>query len=89
MQQRLEKQQMEQYDFDGIFNCFGVLELMPEGFGFLRSSDYNYLASPDDVYVPQNVIKEFGLKTGDVVEASIRPPREGEKIGRASCRERV
>lgn len=79
MQQRLEKQQMEQYDFDGIFNCFGVLELMPEGFGFLRSSDYNYLASPDDVYVPQNVIKEFGLKTGDVVEASIRPPREGEK----------
>ncbi len=79
MQQRLEKQQMEQYDFEGIFNCFGVLELMPEGFGFLRSSDYNYLASPDDVYVPQNVIKEFGLKTGDVVEASIRPPREGEK----------
>ena len=79
MQQRLEKQQMEQYDFDGIFNCFGVLELMPEGFGFLRSSDYNYLASPDDVYVPQNVIKEFGLKTGDVVEATIRPPREGEK----------
>ncbi len=79
MQERLEKQKMEQYDFEGIFNCFGVLELMPEGFGFLRSSDYNYLASPDDVYVPQNIIKEFGLKTGDVVEASIRPPREGEK----------
>ena len=79
MQQRLEKQQAEQYDFTGIFNCFGVLEIMPEGFGFLRSSDYNYLASPDDVYVAQPVIKEFGLKTGDVVEASIRPPHEGEK----------
>lgn len=83
MQQRalLQKQQKQQeiYNFDGIFNCFGVLEVMPEGFGFLRSSDYNYLASPDDVYVPQNVIKEFGLKTGDVVEASIRPPKEGEK----------
>ena len=83
MQQRQmlqqQKKMQEQYDFEGIFSCFGVLELMPEGFGFLRSSDYNYLASPDDVYVPQNVIKEFGLKAGDVVEASIRPPREGEK----------
>ncbi len=83
MQQRAQlqqqKRQQEFYDFEGIFNCFGVLEIMPEGFGFLRSSDYNYLASPDDVYVPQNIIKEFGLKTGDVVEASIRPPREGEK----------
>ena len=83
MQQRMmlqeQKRLQEQYDLDGIFNCFGVLELMPEGFGFLRSSDYNYLASPDDVYVPQNIIKEFGLKAGDVVEASIRPPREGEK----------
>ena len=85
--QRMQQRQMlkeqnrlaEQYDLDGIFNCFGVLELMPEGFGFLRSSDYNYLASPDDVYVPQNIIKEYGLKAGDVVEASIRPPREGEK----------
>ncbi|MDE6811497.1 MAG: transcription termination factor Rho, partial [Muribaculaceae bacterium] len=85
--QRMQQRQMlaeqkriaEQYNLDGIFNCFGVLELMPEGFGFLRSSDYNYLASPDDVYVPQNVIKEYGLKAGDVVEASIRPPREGEK----------
>ena len=74
-----QKRMQEQYNLDGIFNCFGVLELMPEGFGFLRSSDYNYLASPDDVYVPQNTIKEFGLKAGDVVEASIRPPREGEK----------
>ena len=74
-----QKRQMEQYDFDGIFSCFGVLEIQPEGFGFLRSSDYNYMPSPDDVYVPQNRIKEYGLKTGDVVEASIRPPREGEK----------
>lgn len=79
MLERQQQKQTEQYDFDGIFNCFGVLEIMPEGFGFLRSSDYNYLASPDDVYVPQTAIKEFGLKTGDVVEASIRPPREGEK----------
>lgn len=68
----------ETYNFDNLFSCYGALEIMPEGFGFLRSSDYNYLASPDDVYVPQNVIKEFGLKTGDVIEASIRPPREGE-----------
>lgn len=80
MQQRqMQKRMQEQYDLDGIFKCFGVLEVMPEGFGFMRSSDYNYLASPDDVYVPQNTIKEFGLKTGDVIEASIRPPREGEK----------
>ena len=67
------------YDFKGILNTFGVLEIMPEGYGFLRSSDYNYLGSPDDVYVSQNQIKEYGLKTGDVVEASIRPPREGDK----------
>lgn len=83
MQQRKllqqQKRLQEQYNLDGIFNCFGVLEVMPEGFGFLRSSDYNYLASPDDVFVQQSTIKEFGLKTGDVVEASIRPPKEGEK----------
>lgn len=83
MQQRAliqeQKRQEQLYNFEGIFNCFGVLEVMPDGFGFLRSSDYNYLASPDDVYVAQNVIKEYGLKTGDVVEASIRPPKEGEK----------
>lgn len=83
MQQRQllqqQKQQMAEYNFDGIFSCFGVLEIQPEGFGFLRSPDYNYLPSPDDVYVPQNKIKEYGLKTGDVVEASIRPPHEGEK----------
>ena len=57
----------------------GVLEIMPEGFGFLRSSDYNYLASPDDIYVSQQIIKNLGLKTGDVVEGPVRPPREGEK----------
>jgi transcription termination factor Rho len=67
------------YDFDGIINSEGVLELAPEGFGFLRSSDYNYLASPDDIYVSQSQIKLFGLKTGDTVRGSIRPPKEGEK----------
>lgn len=72
-------QQESTYDLNGILVSFGVLEIMPEGYGFLRSSDYNYLSSPDDVYVSQNQIKEYGLKTGDVVEASIRPPREGDK----------
>ena len=67
------------YDFDGILSGVGVLELMPDGYGFLRSSDYNYLTSPDDVYVSQSQIKLFGLKTGDVVEGPIRPPKEGEK----------
>ena len=67
------------YDFSDLVKCEGVLETTPEGFGFLRSSDYNYLASPDDVYVSQQQIKQFGLKTGDVVEGSVRPPREGEK----------
>lgn len=52
---------------------------MPDGYGFLRSSDYNYLSSPDDVYVPNNVIKRYGLKTGDVVQCRVRPPHEGEK----------
>ena len=68
-----------QYNFDGILSTTGVLEIVPEGHGFLRSSDYNYLPSPDDIYVTQQQIKAFGLKTGDVVDASIRPPREGEK----------
>ena len=67
------------FDFTGILNATGVLEVMPEGYGFLRSSDYNYLPSPDDIYVSQNQIKEYGLKTGDVVEASIRPPHESDK----------
>ena len=68
------------YDFEGIVKTAGVLEVMPDGYGFLRSSDYNYLTSPDDVYVSQAQIKQNGLKTGDVVEGSIRPPKEGEKF---------
>lgn len=79
MQRRQIMQSETIFDFDGILNAYGVLEIMPEGFGFLRSSDYNYLASPDDVYVSQLQIKEYGLKSGDVVECAIRPPREGEK----------
>ncbi len=84
--QRMQRQGMnvtatqpEEYDLTGILQAYGVLEVMPEGFGFLRSGDYNYLGSPDDIYVSQTQIKEYGLKTGDVVEASIRPPREGDK----------
>lgn len=71
--------QDKQYEFDGILEGVGVLEIMQDGYGFLRSSDYNYLTSPDDVYVSQSQIKLFGLKTGDVVEGAIRPPKEGEK----------
>ena len=67
------------YNFDGILDGCGVLEVMPDGYGFLRSSDYNYLTSPDDIYVSQSQIKNNGLKTGDVVECTIRPPKEGEK----------
>ncbi|MDD4636628.1 MAG: transcription termination factor Rho [Bacteroidales bacterium] len=67
------------YDFDGILMGTGVLEMIPDGYGFLRSSDYNYLSSPDDIYVSQSQIKLFGLKTGDVVTGTIRPPKEGEK----------
>ena len=67
-------------ELDGVVSNDGVLEMMPEGFGFLRSSDYNYLSSPDDVYVSHSQIKLFGLKTGDTVRGQIRPPREGEKF---------
>lgn len=67
------------YEFDDILNGTGVLEIMQDGYGFLRSSDYNYLSSPDDIYVSQSQIKLFGLKTGDVVDGVIRPPKEGEK----------
>ena len=67
------------YDFSGIVTSCGVLEVMPDGYGFLRSSDYNYLSSPDDVYVSANQIKRYGLKTGDVVFCQVRPPHEGEK----------
>ena len=70
----------KQYDFDDILSGTGVLEIMPDGYGFLRSSDYNYLSSPDDIYVSQSQIKLFGLKTGDVVDGVIRPPKEGEKF---------
>ncbi|MFI5148707.1 MAG: transcription termination factor Rho [Bacteroidia bacterium] len=68
-----------QFNFDGIVSSEGVLEIMPDGYGFLRSADYNYLNSPDDIYVSQSQIKLFGLKTGDNVCGSIRPPKEGEK----------
>ena len=67
------------FEFDGIVQTEGVLEIMPEGYGFLRSSDYNYLSSPDDVYASQSQIRLFGLKTGDTVLGSVRPPKEGEK----------
>ena len=67
------------FEFDGIINSEGVLEIMQDGYGFLRSSDYNYLNSPDDVYVSQSQIKLFGLKTGDTITGTIRPPKEGEK----------
>ncbi|MEA1874790.1 MAG: transcription termination factor Rho [Bacteroidota bacterium] len=67
------------FDFNGLITSNGVLEIMQDGFGFLRSSDFNYLSSPDDIYVSQSQIKLFGLKTGDTVEGLIRPPKEGEK----------
>ncbi len=66
-------------EFDGQINTEGVLEMMPDGYGFLRSSDYNYLSSPDDVYVSHSQVKLFGLKTGDTVTGTVRPPKEGEK----------
>ena len=81
-QQQQERKAIERekpYEFDDILNGVGVLEIMQDGYGFLRSSDYNYLSSPDDIYVSQSQIKLFGLKTGDVVEGVIRPPKEGEK----------
>jgi len=70
----------ENYDLVGIVSAEGVLEVIQDGYGFLRSSDYNYLPSPDDIYVSQNQIKLFGLKTGDTLKGTIRPPREGEKF---------
>lgn len=69
----------KEYEFDGIIVAEGVLEMMPDGYGFLRSSDYNYLNSPDDIYLSQSQVKLFGLKTGDNVRGQIRPPKEGEK----------
>lgn len=70
----------EPFDFTDLISANGVLEVMPDGYGFLRSSDYNYLSSPDDVYVPNNQVRRYGLKTGDVIEARVRPPHEGEKF---------
>ncbi len=78
-QERKVIEREKPYDFDDILDGVGVLEIMQDGYGFLRSSDYNYLSSPDDIYVSQSQIKLFGLKTGDVVEGVIRPPKEGEK----------
>jgi len=83
-ERRVNNQQKNQepainLDFDNVIVNEGVLEIMPDGYGFLRSSDYNYLTSPDDIYVSQSQIKLFGLKTGDTVRGSIRPPKEGEK----------
>jgi transcription termination factor Rho len=75
----VEEKKEKPYDFEGIIYNTGVLEIMPDGYGFLRSPDYNYLNSPDDIYVSQSQIKLFGLKTGDTIKGSIRPPKEGEK----------
>ena len=81
-QQKNEKQRRDEIlnEFDSVVEAEGVLEIMPEGFGFLRSSDYNYLSSPDDIYVSTSQIKLFGLKTGDTVLGAIRPPKSGEKF---------
>tara|TARA_B100000925_G_scaffold288945_1_gene270850 strand:+ start:637 stop:2199 length:1563 start_codon:yes stop_codon:yes gene_type:complete len=73
------KYRQPDYEFEGIIESEGVLEMMPEGYGFLRSSDYNYLSSPDDIYVSQSQVRLFGLKTGDTVLGHVRPPKEGEK----------
>ncbi len=77
--ERKQSEREKMYEFDDILAGTGVLEIMQDGYGFLRSSDYNFLSSPDDIYVSQSQIKLFGLKTGDVVEGVIRPPKEGEK----------
>lgn len=74
-----KKEPVFNIEFDGVIVSEGVLEMMPDGYGFLRSSDYNYLSSPDDIYVSPSQIKLFGLKTGDTVRGSVRPPKEGEK----------
>jgi transcription termination factor Rho len=74
-----EEKREKPFDFEGIIYNTGVLEIMPDGYGFLRSPDYNYLNSPDDIYVSQSQIKLFGLKTGDTIKGTIRPPKEGEK----------
>ena len=75
----IRRQEAFNIEFDGVIQSEGVLEMMPDGYGFLRSSDYNYLSSPDDIYVSPSQIKLFGLKTGDTVYGAVRPPKEGEK----------
>ena len=77
--QHIEQDAMPAFDFENIITANGVLEIMPDGYGFLRSSDYNYLSSPDDIYVSITQIKRYGLKTGDVLECHVRPPHDGEK----------
>lgn len=79
MAAKMQQPNAPAYNFDGFLEAEGVLEIMPEGYGFLRSSDFNYLASPDDIYVTQPQIKKYGLKAGDVVQCTINPPLEGEK----------
>ena len=74
-----QRQQHKKIEYDCVVEAIGVLELMPEGYGFLRSSDYNYLNSPDDIWVSMQQIKHYGLKTGDTIQGEIRPPKEGEK----------
>ena len=74
-----DEAELEDFNFSDIINANGVLEIMPDGYGFVRSSDYNYLSSPDDVYVSAAQVKRYGLKTGDVLQCNVRPPREGEK----------
>ena len=78
-QQKKQNFREPDYEFDGIIESEGVLEMMPDGYGFLRSSDYNYLASPDDIYLSNSQVRLFGLKTGDTVKGVVRPPKEGEK----------
>ena len=79
-QKQNNQNQEKSFDFEGILSATGVLEIMSEGYGFLRSSDYNYMSSPDDIYISQSQIRLFGLKTGDIVEGPIRPPKESEKF---------
>ena len=74
-----EKEHVKKIEFEGVVDATGVLEIMPDGYGFLRSSDYNYLNSPDDIYLSQSQIKHYGLKTGDTLVGEIKPPKEGDK----------
>lgn len=78
-EQQAQPKEIE-YEYEGVIDTEGVLEMMPDGYGFLRSSDYNYLASPDDIYLSASQIRLFGLKTGDTVKGAVRPPKEGEKF---------